>query len=355
MCATRRQWPPRRISSPLADRTLQPRACVYCVPEDHEALPQLWLSDDEVVALVAALIPLGLRRVRLTGGEPTLRPRLPALVARLAALDLDDLSLSTNATRLTTLSHCRCGAPGLQRLNIESLDTLRADRFAAGLPAHGGSLMEVLAGIDVGLRRGLCGAEAQRRRARRHQRRRAPRARALCVVARHRPTRFIELMPMADGAIAMHGRFLAAASIRARLAGAFAWCAHTRRRHGPATASGRRATTCSASGRARRYHRRGHRALLWKPATAFASPLAAACTPASASTTRSPAPHRAANMTIDPLDLRAALNVGTSASAVHACRAARPRPQTRRPPYFHATPLRRWQAVRDAAMIVIGG
>ena len=55
-------------------------ACSYCVPGDHEAAPADWMTDDEVVALVAALAPLGLRRVRLTGGEPTLRPRLEALV-----------------------------------------------------------------------------------------------------------------------------------------------------------------------------------------------------------------------------------------------------------------------------------
>ena len=73
--------------------------CVYCMP--LEGLPWLpkadILSYEEIAAVVGQLAPLGLRRVRLTGGEPTLRPELPRLVELLrAAADLEDVSLSTS-------------------------------------------------------------------------------------------------------------------------------------------------------------------------------------------------------------------------------------------------------------------
>ena len=106
--------------------------CVYCMPV--AGLPWIprpdLLTDDELVALVAELVPLGLRRVRLTGGEPTLRPGLPALVARLRAVaGLTDLSLSTNGVRLPALAPALAAA-GLDRVNV-SVDSLRPARIAA--------------------------------------------------------------------------------------------------------------------------------------------------------------------------------------------------------------------------------
>jgi cyclic pyranopterin phosphate synthase len=109
--------------------------CVYCMPA--AGLPWLpradVLTDDEVVAVVAQLADLGLRRVRLTGGEPTLRPGLVALVARLrAAAALDDLSLSTNGVRFCHEPDLarRLRDAGLDRVNI-SADSLRPARVAA--------------------------------------------------------------------------------------------------------------------------------------------------------------------------------------------------------------------------------
>jgi cyclic pyranopterin phosphate synthase len=108
--------------------------CVYCMP--LAGLPWIRradvLTDDEVVTVVRELAALGLRRVRLTGGEPTLRPTLVDLVGRLHALGvLEDLSLSTNGVRLAAQASA-LRAAGLDRVNVsvDSLDPHRAARIA---------------------------------------------------------------------------------------------------------------------------------------------------------------------------------------------------------------------------------
>ncbi|HRH30138.1 MAG TPA: radical SAM protein, partial [Aquabacterium sp.] len=77
--------------------------CTYCMPEGFKDFeePEHWLTFDETERLIAAFARLGVRRVRMTGGEPLLRHNLTELAARLSALPgVDDLSLSTNATQL---------------------------------------------------------------------------------------------------------------------------------------------------------------------------------------------------------------------------------------------------------------
>jgi len=103
--------------------------CTYCMPA--EGLPWLpsgeLLSDDELVRLVSVAASLGVRTVRLTGGEPLIRPGLPGLVAQLA--ELVELSLTTNGLGLTRLAGPLREA-GLRRVNV-SLGTLRPERFLA--------------------------------------------------------------------------------------------------------------------------------------------------------------------------------------------------------------------------------
>ena len=106
--------------------------CVYCMPE--EGLPWLpkaeILSYEEITAIVQQLAPLGLRRLRITGGEPTIRPDLTRLVAMLKAVPgIEDIALSTNGVKLPELS-AALRAAGLDRVNL-SADSLRADRIAA--------------------------------------------------------------------------------------------------------------------------------------------------------------------------------------------------------------------------------
>lgn len=119
--------------------------CAYCLPEgfsDFEE-PEHWLSFAEIERVVAAFARLGVRRIRLTGGEPLVRKDVTLLAARLAALPgVEDLSLSTNATRLARLAVDLKNA-GVARLNV-SLDSLRAERFKA--ITHG-RLDKVLKGL----------------------------------------------------------------------------------------------------------------------------------------------------------------------------------------------------------------
>ncbi|NEV62773.1 GTP 3',8-cyclase MoaA [Thiorhodococcus minor] len=121
--------------------------CTYCLPKGFRGFeaPDAWLTLDEIVQVVRVFTALGVRHVRLTGGEPLLRRDLPLLAARLAALPgLDDLSLSTNGSRLKALAK-PLHAAGVRRLNV-SLDSLRPDVFRQ---ITGGRLDPVLRGIEA--------------------------------------------------------------------------------------------------------------------------------------------------------------------------------------------------------------
>jgi cyclic pyranopterin phosphate synthase len=121
--------------------------CAYCLPEDFRDFqePADWLTFDEIERVMRAFAALGVRRVRLTGGEPLTRRDLPLLAARLAAIPggVEDLSLSTNAVQLKRDADALYRA-GVRRLNV-SLDSLRPERFAA--ITGGGRLDKVLDGL----------------------------------------------------------------------------------------------------------------------------------------------------------------------------------------------------------------
>ena len=105
--------------------------CVYCMPREGLAwLPKGdILSYEEIADVVGQLAPMGLRRIRLTGGEPTIRPDLERLVAMLRAVrHVEDIALSTNGVRLEELAP-RLRDAGLDRVNI-SADSLRPERIA---------------------------------------------------------------------------------------------------------------------------------------------------------------------------------------------------------------------------------
>jgi cyclic pyranopterin phosphate synthase len=88
------------------------------------------LSYEEITEVVRQLAPLGLRRLRITGGEPTIRPDLERLIASLRAIPgVEDIALSTNGVRLPDLASS-LRAAGLDRVNI-SADSLRPERIAA--------------------------------------------------------------------------------------------------------------------------------------------------------------------------------------------------------------------------------
>ena len=127
--------------------------CFYCIPKgftDFEE-PENWLTFDEIEHLMNAFASLGVHRVRLTGGEPLVRRNLPALAARLSAIDgIEDLSLSTNAALLEQHA-AALGEAGVSRINV-SLDSLDPDRFRE---ITKGDLERVLAGLAEARRVGL--------------------------------------------------------------------------------------------------------------------------------------------------------------------------------------------------------
>ena len=106
--------------------------CLYCMPEDGlQWLPKSEiLSYEEIADVVAQLAPLGLKRLRITGGEPTIRPNLDELIRMLRAVPgVEDIALSTNGARLPKIAELYREA-GLDRVNI-SADSLRPDRITA--------------------------------------------------------------------------------------------------------------------------------------------------------------------------------------------------------------------------------
>ena len=136
--------------------------CVYCMPEG--GLP--WLQRDEILSyeeiahIVEAAAALGVRAIRLTGGEPLLRRNLHRLVEMIARIPaIDDIALSTNGLLLEEQIDALASA-GLRRVNI-SLDTLRADRFASIARRPG--LDRVLRAVDAAIAYGLAKNTSPRR------------------------------------------------------------------------------------------------------------------------------------------------------------------------------------------------
>jgi cyclic pyranopterin phosphate synthase len=120
--------------------------CTYCMPtRDVSFLPRSkLLSFEEIETFVRAVVPCGVRKLRLTGGEPLVRSDVPELVAKLASIEgVEDLAMTTNATRLVTYARPLREA-GLMRLNI-SLDAVSPDRHRQ--MTGGNCLDDALAGI----------------------------------------------------------------------------------------------------------------------------------------------------------------------------------------------------------------
>jgi cyclic pyranopterin phosphate synthase len=190
--------------------------CTYCMPEEGVALAPRAdvLTFEEIEVLVERFARLGVERVRLTGGEPTVRQDVVEVVRRVARVPgVREVMMTTNGHRLAELA-APLRAAGLARLNV-SLDTLDADRFR-GITRRG-DLERVVAGIEAaqevgfdalklnvvalrGFNDGELGAIAR------------------FAWARGAVPRFIEWMPMSDGELYAPGSFLGAADIRAALA-----------------------------------------------------------------------------------------------------------------------------------------
>ena len=125
--------------------------CPYCMPVERFGGPSAflpkgdWLRPDEIERLARAFVQAGVRKLRLTGGEPLLRAELPEIVARLARIDgVDDLALTSNGVLLPKLA-ADLRRAGLMRLTI-SLDALDPERFRQ-MSGGQGEVSDVLAGI----------------------------------------------------------------------------------------------------------------------------------------------------------------------------------------------------------------
>ena len=127
--------------------------CVYCMPEQMQFRPRHELmSDEEIIFLVNVAASLGVDKIRLTGGEPTIRPGVVELVRQISVISgIGDVAMTTNALLLHDLAQPLADA-GLNRVNI-SIDTIDADRFRR--ITRWGDIEDVWRGIDAAERAGL--------------------------------------------------------------------------------------------------------------------------------------------------------------------------------------------------------
>jgi len=130
--------------------------CVYCMAENMSFLPKAEiLTLEELDRLCSAFVARGVRKLRLTGGEPLVRRGIMTLVNSLSrhlrSRELDELTLTTNGSQLEKYAH-DLRAAGIRRINV-SLDTLDADKFRT--ITRWGGLDKVLAGIDAAQAAGL--------------------------------------------------------------------------------------------------------------------------------------------------------------------------------------------------------
>ncbi len=190
--------------------------CAYCMPV--EGLPWIPKADlltyEEIAEIVRQMADLGLRRVRITGGEPLVRRDLPVLVRRLREVDgIQDLSLSTNAILLDGMAG-ELKAAGIDRLNI-SLDTLRRERFAELARRPERFYDDTMAGIAAAERAGFCPLKINVVVIRGFN---DDELEDFAAVTRERPwhIRFIELMPTEDN-LFLSDRFVSADELLDRL------------------------------------------------------------------------------------------------------------------------------------------
>lgn len=127
--------------------------CFYCVPRaDCSPSQEGVMTTEEIIEIIEVASKLGIKKVRLTGGEPLIRPDIVELVARIGQIKgLSDISLTTNAVLLDKLAPKLVKA-GLNRVNI-SLDSLNPKAFKE--ITRGGALQKTLQGITTALSEGL--------------------------------------------------------------------------------------------------------------------------------------------------------------------------------------------------------
>lgn len=190
--------------------------CVYCMPE--RGLPWLNRSEiltyEEIAAIVRVMAGMGLRRLRLTGGEPLVRKDLPRLVELLAAVPgIEDIALSTNAVLLRQFARPLRDA-GVSRVNV-SLDSLRPDRLDA-IVRRSGSFAAIMDGLDAAVDVGFTPIKVNAVILRG---RNLDEIEDFASITRDRPwhIRFIEVMPVGENLAVSSSEFVSAFEMLERL------------------------------------------------------------------------------------------------------------------------------------------
>jgi cyclic pyranopterin phosphate synthase len=190
--------------------------CVYCMPEEG----LLWLgrsqilSYEEIEQIVRTMAAMGLRRLRITGGEPLVRKDLPSLIRRLARIDgIDDIALSTNAVLLAPLAQELRDA-GVARVNV-SLDSLQPERVDA-ISRRAGAHQGIFDGLDAAERVGFAPIKINTVIMRG---RNDDEIEDFARITLERPwhVRFIEVMPVGENLDISAGEFVSATEMLARV------------------------------------------------------------------------------------------------------------------------------------------
>jgi GTP 3',8-cyclase len=203
--------PPRTARVSVTDRC--DYACTYCRPSHHEEYAGDRLSVADWRTIFIGLRRAGIRRVRLTGGEPLLVPWIVQIVEQASALGFEDIALTTNASQLAGLA-APLRRAGLHRINV-SLDSLDPARFAA--ITRGGRLSDALDGLEAARLAGLSPIKLNTVVLRGVNDDEVERILAWAWARRMLP-RFIEVMPIAEGARLVERHLVTSAELRAALA-----------------------------------------------------------------------------------------------------------------------------------------
>jgi GTP 3',8-cyclase len=203
--------PPRSVRVSVTDRC--DFACTYCRPSRSDGYVDGRLLVPAWETMFEALRAAGVRRVRLTGGEPLLHPDIVTIVEHLARMRFEDIALTTNASQLERLAR-PLRAAGLHRLNV-SIDTLDPVRFSS--MTRGGRLEPVLRGIDAAVAAGFSPIKLNTV-VLRGENDGEIEAITAWAWARGMIPRFLELMPIAEGAKLVGAHLVTAPEIRARIA-----------------------------------------------------------------------------------------------------------------------------------------
>ncbi|MBL8874617.1 MAG: GTP 3',8-cyclase MoaA [Phycisphaerae bacterium] len=193
--------------------------CVYCMePNVRFAPASSLLTVDEIIRLVTIATSLGIRKIRLTGGEPTLHPQLLDIISGIATIPDVEITLTTNASLLSRETLSAWKLAGLSRLTI-SIDSLQPDRFAR-LTRSSSSPAQVLNGIQLSLSEGLTPVKLNAVLIRGFN---DDEAVTLAALARtfNVEMRFIEYMPLDSAHAWDSSKWVSAAETRAAIEGTF--------------------------------------------------------------------------------------------------------------------------------------